>query len=128
MNTSDVVRRLARDTGANEELELEVYSALADMLPRDGRDYRVAFMYPEDGGRLTPTVRLVPLTPMGDDWCRHASAGLVSRMEDLRRAPRFKIPPLPEDGEDIPVDDLADADIDTGFEEQKGDSENGNKQ
>jgi len=82
MNASDVVRRLSRDTGANEELELEVYSALADMLPRDGRDYRVSFMYPEDGGRLTPTVRLVPLTPMGDDWCRDGGPQKGAEVQD----------------------------------------------
>lgn len=46
-----------------------VYQYLAQMLPTEGRDYRVTFGFPEGTEGVNISVKFEPITGLGKVWC-----------------------------------------------------------
>ena len=50
-----------------------VYDILARLLPTEGRDYGVKFIFPEDDDSSGVSVRLEPYNSLGKIWCDYCT-------------------------------------------------------
>lgn len=68
-----------RQEERRDEIRSRIYVAIADLLPREGRDYDVEVSF--DGDSDAPSVRLVPRTVFGGRWCEHLASELKGAMD-----------------------------------------------
>lgn len=56
-----------------------VYQYLAQMIPTEGRDYRVRFGFPEGPDGVNISVKLEPINELGRIWCEFCEKTLRAK-------------------------------------------------